>query len=98
MYTRDSSSHKEETVCSQSKERVNKVFNYFSIMEKRCAGIGYLNRTSKATVSRVLWCYTLVECYVCVGISKWIIMGILREARSGGPDFSSPAKQYKVSK
>ena len=41
---------------------------------------------------------TLVDYYVCVGISKWTVKRIQREASNGGPDFSSLAKQYKVSR
>ena len=82
----------------QSKQIVNQVFNYFSEMEKRCAGRGPLNRTLEATGSWVLWCCTLVECCVCVGISKWAVKRIWREVNYGGPDFSSPEKWYKVSR
>ena len=80
------------------KEIVNEVLNYFSDMKKCCAGRDALNRTSKATGSRVSWRYTVVECYVYIGISKWTIMSIRRETNSGGPDLSTPAKGYKVSR
>ena len=89
---------KGKTLCSQSKDIVNTAFNYFSEMEKHCAGRGTLKRTSEARGSCVLWHCNLVECYVRVGISKWAIMRIWREASHDGPEFLSPAKRYKVSR
>ena len=80
------------------KEIVNEVVNYFLKIEKHRAGRHALNRTSEAIGSSVSWRCTLVDCYVCVGISKWTIMTIGREASSGGPAFSSTAKRYKVSR
>ena len=98
MYARDSSNSLKGD-CLQSKEIVNEVLDYFSEMEKRCAGRDALNRTWEATGSWVSWRCTLVECYECIGILKWTIMSIRREASFGGPDFSSLAKWYnKVSR
>ena len=41
---------------------------------------------------------TLIECCICVGISKWTVNRILRKANCDGPDLSSMAKWYKVSR
>ena len=41
---------KGKRLCSQSKETVNQVFNYFSEMEKRCASRGALDRLLEAQV------------------------------------------------
>ena len=40
---------KGKKLCSQAKEIVNKVYNYFTEMEKDYAGRGALKRTSEAT-------------------------------------------------
>ena len=45
-----------------------------------------------------MWCCNLVECYICVGISKRAITRFQGEASYDGLQFSSLAKQYKVSR
>ena len=87
-----------KSLCQESKEIVNQVFNYFSKMEKGCADRGALNRPSKATCSWVLWRCTLVEYYVCIGNPKRAVKRIRRETSEGGPYFAPPAKWYKVSR
>ena len=79
-------------ICLQSKEIVNQVFNYFSKMEKRCTGRGAPKKPLEVTGSWVLWRCSLVECYLCVGISKRPVKMIRRETSYGSSDFSPQGK------
>ena len=74
VYARDSLSHEEDTVCSQSKEIVKKVLNYFQLWKS----VFFRYRLSQQDIGSHRfarsWCCTLVEYYVGVGSSKWALM------------------------
>ena len=91
--------------CLQVKEIVDRVYNYSAQLEQLCAGRGTLkqnirsHRFGSSVCSLALLLKPLrPTCYVCVGIAKQTITSVRQEASCGSAVFSSPAKQYKVSR
>ena len=77
------------------KREFRKCSTTFLKLEKPCAGKGTPSRTSKATGSWVLWHCNLDECYVCIGISKWAITRIWREASMTAQNFDHQQSSTK---
>ena len=94
---------KGKRLCSQVKETVNRVHNYFAQLKRCCAGRGALKEDigRHRLVSFVCSLALLLKalrptCYVCVGIAERTITSVQQEASCGSTVFSSLAKQCKV--
>ena len=81
-------------LCSQAKEIVNTVYNYFAQLERCCAGRGALKEDigSHRFVSSVRSLALLLKtlrfmCYICVGIAQQAITSVRQETSCGSAVF-----------